>query len=403
MSKALKTVVSVVAAVAIPFAAPAIASSIGLSGAIAGAVGSATAGGVLGGAITGATLGAVKGAVLGENVGRSALMGGIGGGIGGYSYTPTASAPVVDTAAATAAGEGATAGGTILDTMGQGPEIWPTSMGGESAVGGTVFDTMGQGPEIWPSSMGGQPAAGGAVFDTMGQGPEIWPASMGGQPAAGLDIATLPSGLEQTAAAAETAKPTFMEAMKAKFTDPKAQADFVLRAAGQLAGAAIAGSGLSKEEQALLDQQTEQLRKLQQENEGLFRQRLEQAQNLLGESKYFDPEYFGLQRARQAQVGGAIAKRAGLRGLEGTGRAAAGRRYDIETGRRTGTAYDVGYGTGVQGRLGTMQAGLSAMPTAYPSLSTEYSALRSAYEGGARRSRERAGDVGSLFGSLTGR
>lgn len=398
MSKALKTVVSVAAAIAIPFAAPAIASSIGLSAAIGGAVGSATVGSVVGGALTGAALGMAKGIVLGEDAGRSALMGGIGGAIAGYGYTPTA-APVGE-AAAVGVGEGTTSG-AVFDTMGQGPEIWPSSMGAStSGAPFTPVDAMGQGPEIWPSSMGEQVAAT-PIMDSMGQGAEVWPASMGGQPA-GLDMATSTAGAEQAAAVAK-APTTFSEAMKAKFTDPKAQADLVLRAAGQLAGAAIAGTGMSSEEQALLDQQTADLRKLQQENEGLFRQRLEQAQNLIGESRYFDPEYFGLQRARQAQTGGAIAKRAGLRGLEGERRAAESRRYDIETGRRTGTAYDVGYGTGVQGRLGTMQAGLSALPSAYPSLSSEYTALRGAYDAGSKRAREQAGNIGSLFGTLTGR
>jgi hypothetical protein len=213
------------------------------------------------------------------------------------------------------------------------------------------------------------------------------------------------------AAAPTTTKPTtFADALKqvpaniaAKFTDPNALADLTLRAAGQLAGSAIAGDGLSAEERALLDAQTEELRLLQRENQALFNQRLEQAQALIGESKYFDPEYFGLQRARRAQIAGARAKRAGLRGLTGEAREAEARRFDLATGRDVGTAYDVGYGTGVSGRLQTMQAGLAGMPTSFPSSATEYTNIRSAYNAANERARQQQKDIGSLFGSLTGR
>jgi hypothetical protein len=222
---------------------------------------------------------------------------------------------------------------------------------------------------------------------------------------------TAPTAAGGAPTVAGGAKPaTFSEALKqvpgeiaAKFSDPKALADLTLRAAGQLAGSVIAGDGLSSEERALLAAQTEELQTLRQNNQSLFNQRLEQAQALIGDSKYFDPEYFGLQRARRAQVAGARAKRAGLRGLTGESRAAEARRFDLATGRDTGTAYDQGYGTGVQGRLQTMQAGLSAMPTAFPSASSEFQNIRSAYTGARNQARQTQADIGTLFGSLTGR
>jgi hypothetical protein len=202
---------------------------------------------------------------------------------------------------------------------------------------------------------------------------------------------------------------TFTEALSkvpgeiaAKFNDPKALADLTLRAAGQLAGSVIAGDGLSDQERALLAAQTDELRTLQQTNAGLFAQRLEQAQNLMGESKYFDPEYFGLQRARRAQTAAAKAKRAGLRGLEGAGRAAEARRFDLATARDVGTSFDQGYLTGVGGRLQTMQAGMQMMPTGYPSSMGEYTNLRGAYTAANQRARETQSDIGNLFGSLTG-
>lgn len=472
MSKAVKTIVSVVAAVAIPFAAPAIASSIGLSAAIGGAVGSATAGAVLGGAVTGAALGAVKGAILGEDVGRSALMGGIGGGIGGYTAAPSAPTAAPTAGATTAGGSpyalGGAGGGTGL-TLGSGGTglTMPgaTTAGGLSTVdagaglsgamapvdysltAGAQFPTVGLNPAasgiglqapdpgFFASSVDRALAAGTPIDYSLAAGMPpstglsvAMPAPGGGTPVvtgSGTYTSTTPisaysgssysptlaAAAAPAPAAATTAAPkTFSEvlsktgdAIKAKFTNPENLADLTLRAAGQLAGSTLAGTGLSAEEQALLDAQTEELRLLQRENRALFNQRLEQAQALIGESEYFKPEYFGLQRARRAQIAGARAKRAGLRGLTGEAREAEARRFDLATGRDVGTAYDVGYGTGVQGRLQTMQAGLAAMPTGFPSSATEYTNLRSAYNAANERARQKQKDIGSLFGSLTGR
>jgi hypothetical protein len=189
-------------------------------------------------------------------------------------------------------------------------------------------------------------------------------------------------------------------AIAEKFKDPKVLADMTLRAAGQLAGAALAGDGLSAEEQQLLAAERADLERLRTENEALFRERLTAAQNLIGDSRYFDPEYFGLQRARQSQIAGARAKRAGLRGLRGRQRDIAERQFDIETARTTGSAYDVGAQAATTGRLQTQQAGLSLMPSTFPSVS--YTGLRGAYDTAAQRRSERQSDIGKLFGTLTG-
>jgi hypothetical protein len=365
MSKAVKSVIGIVAAIAIPFAAPAIASAIGLSTAVSGALGvSAAAGSTVGGALTGAALGATRSAVLGEDIGRGALMGGVGGGIGGYMQAPTA----------------APTGGEFTAAAGAGPG---------SYLSGNPGGYLGTG-----------------IAEVSGA-----PVTLAEAGTAGLNMAAAPAGFGVPGALAQapTAGGTFAQAAQqvpatiaAKFSDPKALADMTLRAAGMLAGSAAAGSGLTDEEQSLLNQQTEELRTLQANNADLFRQRLEQAQALAGESRYFDPEYFGLQSARRAQLAGAQAKQAGLRGLTGGRRQAEERRYDLAIGRNTGTAYDVGFGTGVQGRLQTRQAGLSAMPTGYPSYDNAYANLRSGYSAGETRRRQNAADIGELFGSVTG-
>lgn len=213
--------------------------------------------------------------------------------------------------------------------------------------------------------------------------------------------ATTPVGTVPTATGG-AAPTTYSAALRERLTNPVNMADFTLRAAGMLAGSALAGDGLSDEERQLLQAQTEELRMLQQTNRELFNQRLEQAYNLVGESEYFNPEYFGLQRARRAQLAGAKAKRAGLRGLTGAARESEERRFDLATARDTGTAYDQGFAAGQTGRLQTMQAGLSAMPASFPSSMGDYSNLRSAYGYAANRARQTQADIGELFGSFTG-
>jgi len=108
-----------------------------------------------------------------------------------------------------------------------------------------------------------------------------------------------------------------------------------------------------------------------------------------------------LQRARRAQLAGAKAKQAGLRGLTGSRRESEERRLDLATGRDTGTAFDQGYGVGVQGRLQTAQAGLSAMP-AYASADTGFTNLRAAYDAADKRRRGAQSDFAKLYGSFTG-
>ena len=195
---------------------------------------------------------------------------------------------------------------------------------------------------------------------------------------------------------------------------PNRVADLILRGAGLLAVDALGGgdgssalAGLSAEEQALVLDMRDELAKAQQEDENLFNERLQQAYSLIGDVDYFDPEYFGLQSARRAQLQAARAKQAGLRGLTGEERAAEARRYDLETGRSTGTAYDVGYGTGLEARMRARQAGIEAMPTSYPArLTNAYAGLSNIYSTGAaeaaRASAQRRDSIAGLFGGLFG-
>jgi hypothetical protein len=341
MSKGLKKVVSVAAAIAIPFAMPFVLKSAFLAPLVS-AVGKTAAG-----TIAGAGLGAAKAAAFDEDVGRGALMGGIGGGVTGFQ------------AARAAQATGATQAGLAM-----GP---PTAEGTRAL---NYLSSQQAGANL--SGVGGVTAA------------------------------------TEAARIAAQAPATFTEALRQvpgavadKFKDPRVLADLTLRAGGMLAGSLAAGDGLNPEEKKLLAAQTEELRRAQTENVALFNQRLQQAQQLAGESRYFDPEYFGLQSARQQQVAGAQAKQAGLRGLTSAQRTAEARRYDLDTARNTGTAFDTGFGTGVAGRVQSRQAGLSAMPGSFPTSDSGYTSLYAAYGDADTRRTQRAEDIGGLFDSVT--
>ena len=449
MGGSARRVVAVVAAVTIPFVAPAIATSIGLSSAI----GAAAANTVVGG-----TLGAISAKASGGNALIGAVTGGVGGYFGGgggdlfagptvgtqqaqmlaaqdaaFGLTPSASSTALGYQApvtapiTTAVGTGTQQAGMLSAqdaALGLTPSASSTALGYQAPVGdfgtalsgGASTTQQAQMLAAQDAALGLTPSASSTA--TGYQAPTA--ATQQAQMLAAQDAAFGPSVASPSATAYQApvatapagapagAPTTFTEAIKRvpgaiaeKFKDPKALADMTLRAAGQLAGAALAGDGLSDEEKQLLAAERSDLERLRSENETLFRERVSAAQNLIGESRYFDPEYFGLQRARQAQIAGARSKRAGLRGLRGRQRNVAERQFDIETARTTGSAYDVGAQAATTGRLQTQQAGLSLMPSTFPSVG--YAGLRGAYESADKRRRQTAGDVANLFGSLTGR
>jgi hypothetical protein len=189
----------------------------------------------------------------------------------------------------------------------------------------------------------------------------------------------------------------------ARFSNPEMLADMTLRAAGMLAGSALAGSGLSPEEERLLAEQTAELRQLQQTNQQLFQQRLQQAQDLAGEAKYFDPTYFGLQSARRTQTAMGRQAAAGIRsmatrpgGASPERIAAERRRAGLDIARATGTAFDTGFGQGVQGQMQARRAGIAAMPAEAPSSMGTYSQLAQQYSNAANRQRQAQADIGGL-------
>lgn len=450
----LKAVVAVAAAIAIPIAAPAIASSIGMSAAIGTAIGSATAGSVIGSAIVGAGLGAVTAAATGQNVGRGALFGGIGGGIGGYSAATSAptttgagtttaqTAPAVtqpsavsitgapttgvgmtqaEMLAAQEAGFGMSQQAQMLAAQDAGLGATLSSgAGAETAYGYAAptagLDTATAGaagasgattPTAGTTAPGGAaPATGGmteqqailtAQDAAVGATPSTATSAIGYQAPTQTTLGSLGERVMTGARAVGT------EVTK-KFTDPKAQADILLKAAGQIAGSYIAPESMSPEERELLDRSRAELEQLRTTNQEMFRERLDAARQMVQDANYFDPEYFGLQRARKMQQAGSaleretLAKiprqRAGLREAEQ-------RRIRLGTSRETGTAFDTGFTAGIDAQNRARTAGLNLFPTTAPTTAINYgSTLAASYGTAEERARKARESTGKFMSGL---
>lgn len=442
-------VVAVAAAIVIPYAAPAVFSALASSVGVAAATMSTTAF-TIGSAVVGAGMGALAGvasaAISGQNMGRSALFGAvggaIGGGVGGYAEagkmaataaqtaTPTgavgaveAAAPSVVPAEAIQITEDGIAYSKITGEMlTETPQgfVAASQAGQTGGIGAQLSNTTGAGTSL---ETGGAMATG--AEGTTQAVPQAGLSTVNAPVEAGSGLTTgtaevATGGVQATgggagAAAGAGAKAplTFGEALKQvpgaiaqKFSDPKALADMTLRAAGQLAGSAIAGDGLSPEEQQLLNAQRAELEQLRGTNQQLFQERLQAAQNLLGEAKYFDPEYFGLQSQRRVQTAAGLQTQEALRKIspQRAGlRAAEERRARLGTTLAGETAYLQGADTAEQNRIRTTTAGINALPTGAPTGALQYgSYMGNLYDIGYNRRAKEAAGIGSFIGGLTG-
>jgi hypothetical protein len=361
------------------------------------------------GTATGVDTIAGGGGGIGTSLGGGGAAGGAGAGGGAGTGTTAGGAGTGTTAGG--AGAGGAGSGAIEEIVvtGQMPSGLDTGLVGPVVAGGA----LGGGAAVLAGGGGG--GAGGSEgtgtdgtgtdgtgTDGTGAGGAVAGGAAGGAAAGGIGeyLGNVGEGLVSGVA----------EALSAENI-----ADLILRGAGALAidalsgggdGGASALAGLSAEEQALVLEMRNELADLREQNANLFNQRLQQAYALIGDVDYFDPEYFGLQSARRAQLQAARAKQAGLRGLTGEERAAEERRFDLETGRSAGTAYDVGYGTGLEARTRARQAGIEAMPTFYPSALSELSTIQDIYRGGSARAalaaEARRQNTAGLFGNIFG-
>jgi hypothetical protein len=327
----------------------------------------------------------------------------INGGIGAAS--PGVSTLAVNTPAAIGGNTAALGSTTYYN-----PNLSPTTVGGagssytDAANAGTSYAAQTS-PTYAQAGLQATPAMEQAAANAAVQSGSM--VNVPGTGGAATQTVASTSPAAQAAAAAKAAVPTTLsEALKAKFTDPRNQADMLLRAAGQLAGSAIAGDGLSDEEKQLLQQQTAELKQLRETNQELFQQRLQEAQNIIGESKYFDPAYFGMQAERSVRTQGARAKREALSkyGSSRAGlRAAEERRFDLGIATGSQTAYLQGADAAQRNKVNTAVTGANLLPTSGPSAGLQFgSYVGGLYDAAERRRRQAAGDIGDLFGTFTG-
>jgi hypothetical protein len=206
-----------------------------------------------------------------------------------------------------------------------------------------------------------------------------------------------------------------MEALKgvpgeiaSRFTNSETLADMTLRAGASLLTGQLAGDGLSEEEQQLLQAQMADLQALREQDEELFKTRLQEAMGLLGEARYFDPQQFGMQAQARVQQAGAqqmreAERQAALRPGRAGMSAADQRRAGLDITARGQTAFAQGAESGQKQRLATYQAGLATLPPSGPTAGLKYSESLSKMYALADEKRRRAqSDMGDWFGSITG-
>lgn len=400
MSKAVKKVLTVAAAVAVAYFAPQVAATLLKGSAFA----TSTAATVVTSAAVNAAGNAAIAAATGGDVGKAAIMGAITGGVGGYlqgpaagttaapptTAPPAAAAPSVATGATPA---GVTAAGASL------PEV-VVSTGGRYAV--SPLDVV---PEVFAGRAGlsftGQqaPATPEQLQEVQVTGKTV----PGLTSAADLEAGRLANQLNSAnfgTRALATLRTAGQEVVS-KFTDPKAIADMTLRAAGQLAGSALAGSGLSPEEQKLLAAQAADLQELKNTNQELYNLRLEQAKAILGEAA----RDYGFETESQARARGAGLTTAAVRGLTGErrrtelARQRRARAEEIATGRARGELMTA------QQTQAARQAGLGALSVAGPQATTMAyrSGLMGNYAEAERRRLAASEASGQFFGGLYGK
>jgi len=392
MSKSLKMITGIVASIAIPFAAPALAGMMLASTASALAT-TATS------AAIGAGLGAASAGITGADVGKGALFGGLGGGLAGYGSAASQAAKVAQGAGSTpAAGMGIMPlAPTATAPVGTGTVLaGPTSGGLSTGLGGAA----GGGAPAGLSTLGspaGAPVGTNTVLRGVQPPPAAGPAFDTGQYLAGI-TGTPGVATSQAPATFGTRVKEGLGNAWDEATSPGSLGRMATSTAKYLGTSALVGSGLDPQQEALVREQRQEMRRAQQANEQTNAIRTEQGLKLIREADYYDPEYMGLQRARQEQLRGARLKQAGVRGLTGPAASSEARRFDLGTSRNTGSAYDTGYQGGVHARTSTRAAGVGLLPNSYPQ--SDYTNINATYQNNEAQRRGRQQDAGAFVSEL---
>ncbi len=356
MGKVVKTVLKVAAVAAISYFAPPLAAS------ALGSVGVSSA-------LATTALSSAIGAGMGELSGVGWKAGVLAGGLGGANSSGLfgGAAPAAGTtgaAPATAGAAGVPAAGTAGAAL-PGVEAYMATPGFTTAAAGEAAAAGATGAAAAPQTIGqalsgaaARPTSvltGGISNITRGLG-----GAMGAIGAGGLNLGAVAPGL---VAAGLTSTP---------------------------------GAAITRAQQA-------ELARAQNVNAAITQQRLDQANRLIDEAAYYDPEYMARQAAEAAKIRGGIQETEGTRGLTGERLAAERRRYRLGTARTAGSAYQQGYGTGVSARTQTRQAGIQSLPTEYPTTTGESSmTLADRFRADEARRSQEAG-LAALFGQALNR
>lgn len=358
MGKVVKTVLKVAAVAAIAYFAPP------LAGAALGSVGVSSA-------LATTALSSAIGAGMGELSGVGWKAGALAAGLGGanssglFGGAPAAGAGAAPTTAGAAGVPAAGTAGAALPgveaymaspgfTAAAGTEAAAAGVGGAAAAPQTIGQAL-SGAAAKPTSV----LTGGISNITKGLGGAVNAVGLGGV-AGGLNLGAVAPGL---VAAGLTSTP---------------------------------GAAITRAQQA-------ELARAQGVNAAVTQQRIDEANKLIGEAAYYDPEYMARQAAEAAQIRGGIQETEGTRGLTGERLAAERRRYRLGTARSAGSAYQQGYGTGVGARLQTRQVGIQSLPVSYPTTTGESStALTNRYMADEARRSQEAG-LAALFGQALNR
>lgn len=339
MGKIVKTVLKIAAVAAIAVFAPPVAAAIAGSVGVSGAIGTTL-------------IAAGVGAGAGELAGVGWKAGLMAGGLSGANSSGLfGGAPPTGGAGAAAPAAGGAAGAPV--------DLVPTAMGGTAQYGAAAAA---------PTAVAAAPATLGSTLSsfasnplgTLGGGVKSMTTGLGGA-LGGLSSAT---GLNLGVVAPN------------------------LLAAGLVGNP---GGAMAKAQEA-------ELARAQQVNAALTQQRLDEANKLIGEAAYYDPEYMARQSAEAAMIKGGIQTAEATRGLTGERLAAERRRMRLGTARNAGTAYQQGYGTGVGARTQVRQAGISAIPTEYPM--TNPSSAMAADEYARATKANEAKKLGDIFSSV---
>lgn len=377
MGGKVKKAVGMVAAVAIPFVAPAVAplvaSSLGLTSMTAA------------GALTGAALGAANDKLLLGGSGLSgALTGAVGGGLASYSAGAGASglgsagtvgSDVANTAATTAANTASYEAGLLNSVVPYAGDAGTTALTGTawggvyspelSAALGTAGDTAG----TLGATLSGTETVG-ALGNTLSSAtPSFYNTTQGG-------LNVLGSYVPEAAAGASSGSGGILGTVSDAWGGLSNNAQqAILKGVGTVASNTLAGAYNVDP----LKAQREYLNQISATQLDAYNKKMAAAEGLIGQSRYYDPYYYGTQAQNDALIRGTAAKNEALRSMSGTGRTyasdAEARRYNLGTSLNAASQYTQAADAAQNQKVRTIQAGLNAMPNGVPDISASYGGL----------------------------